>query len=313
MNSKNSVAIVICTKNRIDDLSKCMYSILSQTYKPSEIIIVDASDSDIVKNYIEKFDNNGIYIKYVKQYGGRLARARNIGIDNANSDIIIFLDDDVVIDKKYIEELNRVYENDSDHLIGGVGGTITNFNINRYVNYFSKLFMLYHHSHSGRVLRSGFFTSPTSPFIKGITDVNILGGSNMSYRKDVFNNLKFDENFDYIDDIDFSYRVSMKYRLFKTEFAQLEHNVSRIGRNYYKLRVMYTYSHFYFYNKFFEKSFENNVYFVWSHLGLLIGYFVFLLLRPSRKTFDELIGYLRGNIMIIAEILKNPKSSIAVK
>ena len=96
------VSVIITTYRRSDKIERAIESVLNQTYKNIEIIIVDDNSNEpeerkktkkIVKKYSE--------IKYIQNkenLGGALSR--NVGIDNANGDFIAFLDDD----DKYTED-----------------------------------------------------------------------------------------------------------------------------------------------------------------------------------------------------------------
>ena len=81
-------SIIICTKDRKDDLFKAIRSIEAQTRIPDELIIVDASISqDFRSELLETF--NRINIKYLHASPG-LTKQRNLGIRASSGDIIVF-------------------------------------------------------------------------------------------------------------------------------------------------------------------------------------------------------------------------------
>ena len=87
------VSAIITTHNRLDNLKKAINSVLNQTYKNIEIIVVDDASSDGTYEYCSKIKQ----IKYLRiekddSKGGNYAR--NLGIQNAKGDYIAFLDDD---------------------------------------------------------------------------------------------------------------------------------------------------------------------------------------------------------------------------
>ena len=86
------VSVIIPTYNRTDYLKITLNSVLSQTYKNIEIIVVDdGSEGDANKILCDSF-SNVIYIK-IKNSGGP-ARPRNTGIKAAKGELIGFTDDD---------------------------------------------------------------------------------------------------------------------------------------------------------------------------------------------------------------------------
>ncbi len=101
MNNQDNilVSVVIPTYKRdVECLSKAINSVLDQTYKNVEIIVIDDSPSDYelrpdIKAYAESIrDANLLFLQNEKNLGGSLSRNR--GIENAHGDYITFLDDD---------------------------------------------------------------------------------------------------------------------------------------------------------------------------------------------------------------------------
>ncbi len=114
------VSIVIPThKREVDCLSTAVNSAINQTYKNTEIIIVDDSPDTYekraeVKAYAESIDHpRVIYLQNEKNLGGSLTRNR--GIDAATGDYIAFLDDDDEYTLDKIEkQLKYMLEEDCD-------------------------------------------------------------------------------------------------------------------------------------------------------------------------------------------------------
>jgi len=293
------ISVSICTKNRENDLMKCIDSVLQQTHIPNEIIIVDADSNEKMKLIIKPLcENKSIVFKYIKQTQGRLSVARNISVNNVanDTDIILFLDDDVILDKGYIEEILTLYTSDTAKRTKGVGGVNLNLTINRIQNIVCKFFMLTYHTNKIKVLLSGSVTFPTK--IKKVESADVLFGYNMSYRKEIFNEFNFNEVFDYVDDIDFSYRVSRKYILNTDPNAKVYHNHNPI-RNYEKQIKMYTYGRYYLFHKLMPKTSKNELCFIWSLFGQFIGYFLMFLIKPSKINLFSMNGSLKGCIMIL--------------
>lgn len=89
------VSVVIPTKNRSELLSRAIKSVLNQTYKNLQIIIIDDASSDLTGEVIAEFQNANpciTYIRNTQSLGG--AAARNIGMNNSQGEFIAFLDDD---------------------------------------------------------------------------------------------------------------------------------------------------------------------------------------------------------------------------
>ena len=102
-------SIILPTYNQSFFLEKCINSILSQTFTSWELIIIDNYSNDNTQQIIEKFNDKRIkVIKY--NNNNIIAKSRNLGIKNAISDWICFIDTDDIwfknkleITKKFIE------------------------------------------------------------------------------------------------------------------------------------------------------------------------------------------------------------------
>ena len=104
---KISVSIIIPVYNAEKFLKKCLNSIISQTFKNYEIIIVDDGSTDkslLICNEF-KFQNKNVKIKVLKQVNSGPSKARNMGIKNAVGDFIFFVDADDYLEKNVLKNL----------------------------------------------------------------------------------------------------------------------------------------------------------------------------------------------------------------
>ena len=107
------VSIVIPIYNSQDYLEECIRSVLSQSYKNTEIILVNDGSVDGSLLICEKYQklNSNILVKNQKNLG--IVLARKTGIENATGDYITFVDSDDYVEPDYIEKLmSNIYEND---------------------------------------------------------------------------------------------------------------------------------------------------------------------------------------------------------
>lgn len=96
-------------------LSKCINSIINQTYKNIEVILVDDGSPDRCGEICDYYAKEDFRIKVIHKNNGGLSDARNIGIDNAKGKYISFIDSDDFIDKDYIEILyNNLINNNAE-------------------------------------------------------------------------------------------------------------------------------------------------------------------------------------------------------
>tara|TARA_B100000579_G_C22710314_1_gene794214 strand:- start:82 stop:918 length:837 start_codon:yes stop_codon:yes gene_type:complete len=95
------VSVIIPTYNRKHTLGRAIESIISQTIKPLEIIIVDDGSNDGTREWIKQ---EYPFIKYLNQNNSGVSASRNRGIFSANGNWIAFLDSD---DEWIPEKLER--------------------------------------------------------------------------------------------------------------------------------------------------------------------------------------------------------------
>jgi glycosyltransferase involved in cell wall biosynthesis len=115
MENQPLVSIILPVYNVEKYLNECVDSIIAQTYKNIEIILVDDGSLDrspqICDEYAAKYQN----IRGLHKENGGASSARNVGLDESAGDYIMFVDSDDTIDEKMVEHmLNVIKEKDVD-------------------------------------------------------------------------------------------------------------------------------------------------------------------------------------------------------
>lgn len=86
-------------------IEQCINSVIEQTYKNLEIILVDDGSPDNCPQICDNYEKAEDRIKVIHKDNGGVSSARNIGIDKAKGKWIAFIDSDDWVEKKYIEKL----------------------------------------------------------------------------------------------------------------------------------------------------------------------------------------------------------------
>ena len=97
------VSVVVPIYNVERYLSRCVESIINQTYTNLEIILVDDGSTDQCPEICEEWRSKDSRIKVIHKENAGLGMARNTGIENAKGDYICFFDSDDYVDHKTIE------------------------------------------------------------------------------------------------------------------------------------------------------------------------------------------------------------------
>ncbi|MBF0601919.1 glycosyltransferase family 2 protein [Limosilactobacillus oris] len=103
INKGEIVSIVVAIFNVGKYLDRCVLSIVNQTYKNIEIILVDDGSTDNSSMLCDKWLQKDKRIKVIHKNNGGLSDARNAGLNKATGDYICFVDGDDYIEKNMVE------------------------------------------------------------------------------------------------------------------------------------------------------------------------------------------------------------------
>jgi len=108
------VSVIIPTYNRLEKLKRAIDSILNQTYKDFELIIIDDGSTDDTKEYLSKKEG----IRYLYQENQGVSAARNTGIGIAKGEWLAFLDsDDEWLENKLEKQIDFINANPSIKIV----------------------------------------------------------------------------------------------------------------------------------------------------------------------------------------------------
>lgn len=103
MKEQPKVSIIVPVYNVENYIKRCLDSIIEQTYKNLEIIIINDESMDNSLSICEEYAQRDERIRIFSQKNGGLSDARNTGINKATGDYICFIDSDDWVEKDYIQ------------------------------------------------------------------------------------------------------------------------------------------------------------------------------------------------------------------
>jgi glycosyltransferase involved in cell wall biosynthesis len=189
------VSVIIPTYNREGVLCETIDQVLNQKYPDFELIVVDQTSvhEQATNDYLEVHRSQ---IRYFQLSKPSLPAARNFGVKQANGEIILFIDDDVLIQDDFILKHIKNFE---DPDIVGVSGQVIEAT-NPVTTYEQKI---------GEVTIWGRFNGNRSSMVR--KNIKWASGGNASFRKqDILETNGFDEAFEgnaIFEDVDFSFRI----------------------------------------------------------------------------------------------------------
>lgn len=104
---KSKVSIIVPVYNNDKTINRCIDSLIEQTYKNIEILIIDDGSLDIYKPILEHVCTKDERCKLFTIENGGVSHARNIGIEKATGDFVVFVDSDDYVTNDHIENMLR--------------------------------------------------------------------------------------------------------------------------------------------------------------------------------------------------------------
>lgn len=252
------ISIIVPIYNGEKYLKKCLNSILRQTYKNIEVILINDGSIDksnqICKEYIKLDDR----IIYIEQKNKGVSGARNKGIEVANGDFVLFVDVDDYMQPNMIEELyNKAKKYNSDIVISN-----------------------YHIVEKSNIIRNEYnmekVNITSNEFIKYMLNEEFYRGFlwNKLINRRIIANCRFDENIHIMEDLVFLLEISKNINsvyVLKDEYLYfyVQHDLSALHKKTIKQM-----SNCLAYEKIVDYIIENNIklldddycYYIWNYV-----------------------------------------------
>lgn len=192
MNEK-LVSVIIPAYNIEDYIGRCLDSVISQTYKNLEIIVVDDGSGDCTAKILDDYKEKDCRIKVIHKKNSGVSSARNKGLDIASGDYIGFVDGDDLVDVNLYETLVKLIEEGADIAHCGYQMVFPN-RVDYYYNTGKKKIQT------------------TKEGLKDLLSGEMIEPAlyNKLYRKELFNNIRLNENLKINEDLEINYKLFKK-------------------------------------------------------------------------------------------------------
>ena len=170
------ISVIVPVYNVEQYLERCVDSIINQTYTNLEIILVNDGSTDNSGKLCDELAKKDERIRVIHKENGGLSDARNRGIEEANSDLVGFIDSDDYID-------NDMYE----ILLKNLNNTDADLSM-------CALYDVYNNTPEAQVTNKETWELSSEQAIKMVMEAKILSVTavNKLYRKSLFTDLKFE-------------------------------------------------------------------------------------------------------------------------
>ncbi|HWR50080.1 MAG TPA: glycosyltransferase family 2 protein [Bryobacteraceae bacterium] len=231
------VSVIVCTAGRPQSCRRLFESIARQGRVPNDLIIVDSSaeaeTEEIVRSFAGRPFASLAYARVKSELAG-LTKQRNFGLQLVPTELVAFFDDDTVLEKRCIAEMEAVHESGGDGIVG-VGAYIANAHIEPpFLWRLRRALRITRHLRPGTYDRSGWsipwsFLPPTTEIVEG----DWLPGGAAMWKTDTVRRVGFCEAFQgygWGEDLEFSLRARRWGRLVVAGRARLDHLTEGQGR-----------------------------------------------------------------------------------
>lgn len=208
------LSVIVPIYNGEKYIEECLTSVMDQTYKDLQIIVVNDGSTDNTKDIVEEIARNDNRIILVNKENGGVSSARNLGLSFVKEDFITFVDCDDTLELDMYEILMSYIETDGYDIVHCGYKKMQDNKCIKEVNGTGKIYI-----------------QNSIESLKCIIDGRIFVGSlwNKIYKADLFKNIKFDETLKINEDI------LINYYLFKNSRKSIFIDIPKY--NYWKRKI----------------------------------------------------------------------------
>jgi glycosyltransferase involved in cell wall biosynthesis len=114
------VSLITTVLNEKDTIDEFMKSLISQTKKPEEFIIVDGGSTDGTYEILKRYSKKYKWIKVFQEKGASIGRGRNIAIEKSKNEIIACTDAGCILDKNWLKEITKPFTKKDVDVVFGI-------------------------------------------------------------------------------------------------------------------------------------------------------------------------------------------------
>jgi len=232
-----SISAIIATVGRPELLTLCLESLVNQTVRIEEVVVVHCGDDveTLEVTNDARWSEAGLHVRYFHHQERNCARQRNFAIERASYDNLLLIDDDVEVDVHWVEELfNPIW---ADPKVGATMGNLINQPMAT-PTLFWRIYRTLMHGRAagfepgrlvGAALPNGFPTTAQKPI-----PCEWIGGGASALRREAFESVggfaSFFTGSSPGEDLDLGYRLSRKWKVYYVPSAICIHHQAPSGR-----------------------------------------------------------------------------------
>jgi glycosyltransferase involved in cell wall biosynthesis/GT2 family glycosyltransferase len=293
-----TIAVVICTRDRIRALLETLDSIWAQTRRPEELIIIDDGclPDRVLEQVADRCREVGIAWRHRHTDSPGLTRGRNLAAQIAESEVLQYLDDDVTCEPGFLAEIDRIM---GDPDITAVTATVRE---PAFSSLSARCYQLgYRLAGWWRVRPRGRPAGPRPEVLRHPEEAAPapwLSGAAMAIRRDVVRTWRFDEQLtDYAlgEDREFGYRLAPRHWLVEARKALVVHRREAARRtDSRRLGFMTSYNYLRILRQTCRLGVGDWLLIGWGLTTLAALHALWMVLGDRRTHLEELRGMVKG-------------------
>lgn len=305
--------LVVATYNRHAEVFRLLESLLTIPDAPGEVVIVDGHPSRTLGEELSEWlEGRPVPFDcvYVESPPG-LTRQRNVGVDVSTRPYVFFLDDDAVPLAGYFRETARVFDEDSEHRIGGIAGCVINemerplagrWRLRFALGIVPRIEPMIYYPSGTHVPRSIL-----KPF-SGVRRVDVMPGCAWTFRREVFDTERFScffEGYSQGEDLEMSLRVGRNWAVVCCGDARMLHLPASHGRPVsYTRGVMEMRNRYFIWKRHTPRPARRYVLSFWADTALLVAMdLAWFCARPWKV---QPLGHALGTAREMLRCLRHP-------
>ena len=228
-----TVSVILATHDRPAALTRAVESLLAQTYRPHEIIVVRDGATPVPAALADRAGDACVTFRTRSMPRACLPASRNAGMRMATGEVLLLIDDDHELPPDYLAKLVGLYMRDTDARVDVIGGNVVEPAATRRQRLWQALMLACAHLRwRPRRVLARYVHLPV-PLRGRLRPTAVLTGGTVSIRRERAGEVSFNENlpgYALGEDRDFAYRATQRLAVFTAPELQMRHHHDRSHR-----------------------------------------------------------------------------------
>ncbi|MDX6504517.1 MAG: hypothetical protein QOE29_1642 [Gaiellaceae bacterium] len=117
-----SIAVAISTRDRPEQLARCLEALRAGDVLPVEVVVADQSEGEATRAVVDQASGPELPVRYLRARPGGLGVAQNDAVGASSSELVAILDDDCIADRRWLAELAALFA--AEPALGLAGGRV---------------------------------------------------------------------------------------------------------------------------------------------------------------------------------------------